>query len=112
MTKDKGNKLIAEFMGYKLQDLGDGKSPYYNHNDKYIKPAAIIRLDKGEQMQWNTSWDWLKPVVEKIANTKGHEQSRESQAIRRILVGMKITEDIKNVWEICAEFIEWYNKQK
>jgi hypothetical protein len=72
-----GNKLIAEFMGYVLHDLGDGKSPYYNHNNKYLKPCAVIRLDKGEKLQFDSSWDWLMPVVEKIESLTNYVNTVE-----------------------------------
>ena len=46
------NKLIAEFMGYEVKH-GKCYSPKYN--DGTIAP-----------MQFDRSWDWLMPVVEKI----------------------------------------------
>ena len=49
------NKLIAEFMGYEVKH-GKCYSPKYN--DGTIAP-----------MQFDRSWDWLMPVVEKIECT-------------------------------------------
>jgi hypothetical protein len=46
------NKLIAEFMGYEVKH-GKCYSPKYN--DGTIAP-----------MQFDGSWDWLMPVVQKI----------------------------------------------
>lgn len=41
------NKLIAEFMG--------------------VDPVDVDTwLDKNEELNYNSSWDWLMPVVEKI----------------------------------------------
>ena len=48
----KDNKLIAEFMGYKVTN-GKCYSPKYK--DGTIAP-----------MQFDRSWDWLMPVISKI----------------------------------------------
>ena len=48
----KDNELIAEFMGYEVKH-GKCYSPKYN--DGTIAP-----------MQFDRSWDWLMPVVQKI----------------------------------------------
>ena len=45
----KDNKLIAEFMGYKVGERKRGGG-YMPENE----------------MRYNDSWDWLMPVVEKI----------------------------------------------
>jgi len=50
----KYNKLIAEFMGYRL------------FGTKCRKPNLEYNLNKDiAPMQFDTSWDWLIPVVEK-----------------------------------------------
>jgi hypothetical protein len=69
-----GNKLIAEFMGWKkvCAERGEGvthlcttitdyfgKHEYWI-NDPYIEPHLFF----------NSNWNWLMPVVEKIAKTK------------------------------------------
>jgi len=48
----KENKLIAEFMGYEVKH---NKCYSPKHNDGTIAP-----------MQFDTSWDWLMPVLVKI----------------------------------------------
>ena len=53
----KDNKLIAEFMGVKPTKSELGRKVYYDsHEDKYV----------GLDLQYDTSWDWLMPVVDKI----------------------------------------------
>ncbi len=124
----KNNELIAKFRGYKLCDIGDGNSPYYNHNDKYIKPSAVIRLDKGEVLQFDSSWEWLMPVVEQIQRityvsvytTKtaygefsieiSHETSGYpfSKNNKRIFIKDSSLTQRESVYKAVVEFIEWY----
>jgi hypothetical protein len=56
--KTENNKLIAEFMGLK-------KYGYKNENylllNKHLSP---------EQLPYSTSWDWLMPVIIKIADIR------------------------------------------
>ena len=63
---DKENKLIAEFMGY----------VYYKHMPKkrngYQLPenknTALYLAFSDAELKYNTSWDWLMPVIKKIKN--------------------------------------------
>ena len=47
------NKLIAEFMGVVFHD---------DENQYYSSDGICI----GMSLQYQTSWDWLMPVIEKI----------------------------------------------
>lgn len=51
------NKLIAEFMG--------GYTPYERFGDstEYYYKGHYVTL---ENMKFQTSWDWLMPVIKKI----------------------------------------------
>jgi|13_taG_2_1085334.scaffolds.fasta_scaffold02709_18 hypothetical protein len=51
MNKQEKNKLIAKFMGVVFHD---DENQYYNADGLYI----------GNTLQYDTSWDWLMPVVE------------------------------------------------
>lgn len=130
------NKLIAEFMGYFYKK--EGEIEYWNHNDKYIKPRAVTRIDKGERLEFNTSWDWLMPVVEKIENTNvvrlyaKNWQGVEVRIFKTLNTGdnyceinhirhsgnkiITITHNkeskIQCVYEAVIDFINWYNESK
>jgi len=58
----KENKLIAEFLGWELQD-----NPTERWYGSYREPNGILHknTDK-EPLLFHTSWDWLMPVVQKI----------------------------------------------
>ena len=83
MKTTKGNKLIAEFIGWDVYDNGHGvlffgnRDMFDHSEDGY--DCSIEELDKmytdGELRSWyihqdniefHSSWDWLMPVVEKI----------------------------------------------
>jgi hypothetical protein len=54
------NKLIAEFMG--IDSFKDSLASL--HQGK-----INVDVDVYEQAQYNTSWDWLMPVVQKCLRT-------------------------------------------
>jgi hypothetical protein len=55
------NKLIAEFMGFKIQDNPNER--FYN---QYFTEPNGTWGSRIEIMHFDSSWDWLMPVVEKI----------------------------------------------
>lgn len=71
------NKLITEFMGWKIAvgTKDEYTTPHaitkyidtpmfsHNYNDKELSVEKDHKLD---EMLFSTSWDWLMPVVEKI----------------------------------------------
>ena len=83
------NKLIAEFMGYEVKH-GKCYSPKYN--DGTIAP-----------MQFDTSWDWLMPVIENI----DHLQYAPVKGIEDALS----TRHIGDTHKAVVEFIKTYNDE-
>ena len=55
------NKLIAEFMGYAFVD-----GVYESSKDEF-------HID---EMLYDTSWDWLMPVVQKISDKTFHQRDK------------------------------------
>ena len=61
------NILIAEFMGVKTITIDKLKSILkQNREDGFISTPQAYTLD---ELKYDSSWDWLMPVVEKIENT-------------------------------------------
>jgi hypothetical protein len=81
MNTTENNKLIAEFMGY----------------------------DRGvsDLMGYDTSWDWLIPVVEKIKRAKFILEFG-----CRILPDNEGRSKIEATYKAVVEFIKWYNENK
>jgi len=60
------NKLIAEFMGFQKTDIG-----WYESNDGWFIGLSNSGNTFDEyELSFDTSWDWLMPVVEKISDIK------------------------------------------
>jgi len=117
METTEENKLIATFLWgdpqcgetfdpYDRPDVWDvpdddrgvfwSLSPYYEKTGQQIKG----------QLFFHSSWDWLMPVVEKIAGA-GFGGG--------LLYGLRealIVADIEAAHKEVVEFIEWYNEQK
>ena len=58
----KDNKLIAEFMDWKLQD-----NPKERWHNSYRTSNGILHKNTNtDPLLFHSSWDWLMPVVDKI----------------------------------------------
>ena len=112
MKTTEGNKLIAEFMGFK-ENSTTSVTVLYNE-------VSCEVLDE-TKLSYHTSWDWLMPVVEKI------EQIGASVIIGRMFCKIEYKDPLNKKHfdiEIASgvkinavngainEFIKWYNKNK
>jgi hypothetical protein len=82
-TVEEDNKLIAEFIGFFTKD-SDGN----------------IKEDLSE-LYYNTSWNWLMPVVKKVDNIKDQVLYDLESAVLDV--------DIERVHEQVSRFIKRYN---
>ena len=122
MTTTENNKLLAEFMGcYQNNEgfWGFENTPNHKrwHTDRFL-----------DCTKYDTDWNWLMLVVEKISNTKRSKWSPNTYPCVKITGrGCKISfygnyekvitdiirpNRIKAVYDACIEFIKWYNQQK
>jgi len=60
----KDNKLIAEFMGWELQD--NPKERWYGSYREPKEAGYYHRNTTTDPLLFHCSWDWLMPVIEKI----------------------------------------------
>ena len=123
---EKNNRLIAEFMGYTL-----------NENDEY--PIEYITVQGHwdtcsiQDLNYHKSWDWLMKVVEKIENIKIKDYSistditddktfinvwhygdggKWSILISNLNEEYKDFNKMQRTYKAVIEFINFYNKQK
>lgn len=90
-----GNRLIAEFMGVKIQE---------------ITPRDVMTCNNRNNFKYHTSWDWLMPVVEKIAKIEDekHWDKLHFNQFQRVLA-LPIYTPINIVFKEVIKFIQWYN---
>jgi hypothetical protein len=103
----KQNKLIAEFMGYKLMSCNRGKAwdigKSISSKDHLFPIQGVLHT--GNELKFHTSWDWLMPVLKKINS----EISPNTRGLWRMIINP--TEyDIENVYSQAVYFINQYNK--
>lgn len=111
------NKLIAEFMGYEFIEQ---KANCIITKDNFLNPEVLA----SNAYKFNSSWDWLMPVVEKIENlewrgehificidTYGCWIEHKNKIICK--VGTKAYEDLTKIeatHRAVLQFIKWHNK--
>ena len=79
------NEMIAEFMGVDYVDI-----------DTY--------LESNNELQYDTSWDWLMPVAEKIYKERG----LDDEII--LMIRDSVAElNIESMYKTIVEFIKEYN---
>jgi len=104
------NELIAEFMGSTY--IKDGTMRYW-----------IIDGRNHSTLHYETSWDWLMPVVEKIklsydVSIRFYSGDCTCYINKQTLEGIEISSfgnfepSIMNVYKAVVKFIKWYNSQK
>lgn len=113
MTTTENNKLIAEFMGL--------DTVYLNKPMYLLKWKGNLVQKKDDTIfKFDSNWNWLMEVVEKIENL-GFEfvivESRckilhNTDKSIEILMGFELVgKKINAVYYNCIEFIKWYNNQ-
>lgn len=95
------NEAIARFDGWEPNYGGEG-SPFYSKKTEFIPRFAMI-----VDMQYHTSWDWLRPVIDKISEYILVHPERVKPVIE-----MKIVVNIQAAHEMAYKFCKWYNQQK
>lgn len=101
MNTTENNKKIAEFMGHRYDDNRNSHSS----SDFYYEDS---------ELEYNSSWDWLMEVVEKIENLN-YRVSITEFATNISDETLKISQwqpktKILRTYEAIISFIDWYNK--
>ena len=109
-----GNKLITEFMQVQNDFSDTYYLPEFGH---YFNSYGQIEWNdcfRSNELKYHSSWDWLKPVIDKIINSIGiktidecnDEEWFQYNRISRMYIGI----EIKLAFHYVVEFIKWYNK--
>jgi hypothetical protein len=130
-----GIKLIAKFAGYKLENK-EFQYIHYNSSNESMwewSEGKIVTLNNHEvfdfnnepyfnleDLPFNSSWDWLMPVVAKCTDLWDDFgfDSKERYNIEDEIWNLDNTlsdflaADIDAIFRRTVEFIKWYNKQE
>lgn len=96
---------------YKEPESSDrGSEAWFLHDDKSLLPGNGFYWIR-DFKKYETSWDWLMPVVAKFRDLvlHGERQGEHNLLMDRIDVALYWTE-IKDTYEILVEGIKWYNQ--
>jgi hypothetical protein len=129
MNTTENNKLLAEFMGFLESSI-----PNQYWTEKSSEGFGIGEL---KELKFNTDWNWLMQVVEKIENLKTpivnnsnligknedyevHIQGKHVKIyahgeVTKEIVDLRSSESnskIEAVYNACVEFVKWYNQTK
>jgi hypothetical protein len=113
MENLENNKLIAEFMGWTLDDKD--LNSYRKLNNNVFKYSLLSNF------KYHTDWNWLMEVVDKIEGLGfSIEMNKQEETDYQCLItkGYDIIFQtfsnikIEAVYNACIEFIKWYNKKK
>lgn len=128
VSTDDGNKVIAEFMGYKYFQSSYGGWGFCK-DEKDMSTWL-----HSNNIFYHSSWDWLMPVIEKIENLWiGHSQPRckiegtycqiaDSRGYYAKNSNLKKDHQLggecyinnytklENTYRMVVEFINWYNE--
>ena len=107
MTTTEKNKIIAEFMGY---IKNTPSKDFFQH------PTEKNRYDRIEFLSYDSDWNWLMEVVEKIESLGYRIEivkhiGRIYLSNKETIIISENTPKIEAVYIACVEFIKWYNNQ-
>jgi hypothetical protein len=114
------NELIAEFMGLHRQEPGEyNKVSYWKTVEKDKRKRGDF-VGYYDSMKYDTSWDWLMPVVQKIEGL--YEEDFPPDFVQRLLakqptvdhhymdvIALPLATPINEAYAAVVEFIKWYN---
>jgi hypothetical protein len=93
---DEGNRLIAEYMGYKIW-YGNGTQINVETSPQRCQPIR-------EWAEYYTDWNWLMPCIGKISN-----QCEEPDELDNLKYAL-LTNNIEEAYKFVVNYIE--NEQK
>lgn len=109
------NELIAKFM--ELDWTLQIEAPSDDYEAHELRPITV------DDLQYDTSWDWLMPVISKIdvlytkafpADFIDRILAREDPGIDdhyMAVIALPLSTPINEAYAAIAEFIRWYNTQ-
>jgi len=110
-AQKENTKLIAEFMGLKKSDrLYKDHFTYVGDDIKKAGfPFTSIMGNCMDELPFETSWDWLMPVVDKICNICFADTEQKTAAPEYFYKIRDCVPYIHQTYKAVIEFIKYYN---
>ncbi len=119
------NKLLAEFMGYIPVQCRNGFAWDIGKStpskDLKLPIQGKLITEECEYLLFNTDWNWLFKVVEKIESlgfkfniTTSDATTLQNHGViyQTLIYRIDGLKKIDAVYKTCVEFVNWYNDQK
>lgn len=100
-TIEEKNRMIAEFMGVEFNKIGERFMASPTPND--------IGSCWEEQLKYDSSWEWLMPVVGKCLEVCHEEMLNEWE---NSFADVFLSTSFDLMFKEVTQFIEWHNKNK
>ena len=118
--KTEDNKLIAEFMGFPIDNSDDPNNPLYLIGHEYNTEYQATYLI---EMKFHNSWDWLMPVARKCIETLMSKDvfKMDHDRVKNIngaashyasITGYVGSVNMEMSFKCIVDFIKWYNEVK
>jgi hypothetical protein len=92
------NQHIAEYMDYTHYGFSQSKTPFQYALENYTL----------EEMEYNTSWDWLMPVVNEITRNEGGNYRKTIETLRQTLVDVDTEDNVFNTITLMYKAVGLY----
>lgn len=106
MSTKKDNRLIAEFLGWKVYN---GLNPKWNNSyETFSSNKVIPMVIESHEFKFHMSWDWMIPCIAQL-----NERLQDSPFKRSLfseLSSLVLISDIGNAYSTLLKGIEYYNK--
>lgn len=88
--------------------FSDVSNPNFEHDQKMV---PWTRLNEYlTELKYDTSWDWLMPVVQRINELTGKKAN--SKIFERMAYFGMVKVDISTTYKYTVDYIKWLNEQK
>lgn len=111
------NELIAEFMGFYITSEKPSVDGSQSRVWKSNSPPYFGGYRTPHLATFQTSWDWLMPVVEKVNMMEPSEFNYHVDRMTQFRVEqgkiqmLSISSPMRIVYSAVVDFIKWYNQQ-
>ena len=106
--KKLNDEILADFIGVRVKNSSISQQWSFIFCDGYYPSISLMKFHK--------SWDWLKPIIDKIWKLRYESDLSKIERTRAEIddqfgkiLNTPIWADIRQVYKDCLTFVKWYN---